>query len=250
MIVKIQRIDSAALTSFVKNMQTMSSSVYLTLTPTKLISSVHTDGVDMLKRCELPMEEVFGFAEPLTEKIEVSFMSATKLLTCLGHFDQSKLRGEIHTFNNSDRRCQYAEKVVLHDGQLKVTLFCFDQFVTFTDEQLAKAMTLSNSSEISKFRLNAAPYKKMLALTKGMADDDFVEFQGNGDGIYIRTKDVEILVDDDDSQKFHVRTLKKFLNLFDPDTFDVKLNKVKMVLSSLDKRTIIIFNMDISFYEK
>ena len=136
----IQKIHPGPLTTIVKKLLLMDSAVYLNLSGDRLFSNSYIPSKDVAKVTYINTSDVFEFANDEIPNIKISFFAGQKLIDCLKYFDPHNLKGELHYYQDGDEF--FAEKMMIMDHSLKITMHCADVslgFTTMSDTQIDAA---------------------------------------------------------------------------------------------------------------
>ena len=150
----ISKIHQGPLSTMVKKLLLMDSAIYLNLSKERLYSNSFIPSKDVAKVTQIPTESVFEFDEDEIPNIKVSFFGGQKLIDCLKYFDPHQLRGELHYYEDGGEL--FAEKMVINDQSLQITLHCADValgFTTMSDIQIDAAFGTDGEMKRLKLRL-------------------------------------------------------------------------------------------------
>lgn len=248
MKLQVKKVSVPYLTSLIKRMLLMDTSVYLNVDQNRIWSDVYTPTKDVVKSVSLPANDVIQFEKPLTETIKLSFFSGQRLLTCLGYFDPHNLSAEINVFKDEDDGILYAEKIVFKDNQLKIELHCQDislGFTSMTSEQVSRAF--DTSSKTFAFKLSSEDFSKITSL-QTLDKSELFQIYSDSDGVHVKSDSFDIIVDDNakSSEKETASIFKSFLARIDKETYDVSVCENKMILDSTESNTKIALNLAIT----
>lgn len=247
MKLQVKKVSVPYLTSLVKRMLLMDTSVYLNVDQNRIWSDVYTPTKDVVKSVWLPVNDVLQFEKPLDETIKLSFFSGQRLLSCLGYFDPHNLSAEINVFKDEDDGILYAEKIVFKDNQLKIELHCQDislGFTSMTSDQVGRAFDKS-TSEFS-FKLSSEDFSKISSL-QTLDKSELFNIYADGSGIHVKSESFDIIVDDNNKTSSGSASIfKNFLQRIDKETYEATVCENKMILSSTESNTNIALNLAIT----
>jgi hypothetical protein len=238
MKITAKKVSAPYLSSLIKRMLLMDTSVYVNIDHERVYSNVYTPTKDVVKSFSLNATDVFEFDKPIDKTIKLSFFSGSRLLSCLSYFDPHKLSAEISYFEDEDEGVFYAEKITLKDQKLKIDVHCQDislGFTSMSDEQTKRAFSID--SEEFSFQISREDLTKVTSLLT-MDKGELLHIYGDSEGVHIKTEAFDIVVDDTKkgttSQK---STFKAFLDRLDKETYSVSVCTNKIVLSSQESST-------------
>lgn len=248
MKIQVKKISVPYLTSIVKRMLLMDTSVYLNVDEDRIWSDVYTPTKDVVKSVSLKASDVIQFEKPIKDTIKLSFFSGQRLLTCLGYFDPHNLSAEISVFKDEDDGFLYADKITFKDNQLKIDIHCQDialGFTSMTSEQVKRAFDLS--SQEFEFKLSSEDFSKVNSLLS-LDKAELLEIYNDQYGVHIKTESFDLIVDD--RIKSEVRktasTFKAFFQRIDKETYNVSVCENKMILFSDESSTKVALNLAIT----
>jgi hypothetical protein len=247
MKIQVKKISVPHLTSLVKRMLLMDTSVYLNVNSERIWSDVYTPTKDVVKSIWLPATEVFQFEKPLDDTIKLSFFSGQKFLSCLGYFDPHHLSAEISTFKDDDDDILYAEKIILKDNQLKIEIHCQDislGFTSMTSDQVKRAFDLS--SKVYEFKLSSDTLSKVSAL-QTLDKGELFELYSDKAGVHFKSESFDLVIDDNYKKAESKSSIfKSFLQRIDKETYKVIMCENKMILASEESNTMVALNLAIT----
>ena len=248
MKIQVKKISVPYLTSIVKRMLLMDTSVYLNIDEDRIWSDVYTPTKDVVKSVSLKASDVIQFEKPIKDTIKLSFFSGQRLLTCLGYFDPHNLSAEISVFKDEDDGFLYADKITFKDNQLKIDIHCQDialGFTSMTSDQVKRAFDLS--SQEFEFTLSSEDFSKVNSLLS-LDKAELLEIYNDQYGVHIKTESFDLIVDD--RIKSEVRktasTFKAFFQRIDKETYNVSVCENKMILISEESSTKVALNLAIT----
>lgn len=246
MKITVKKISAPYLTSLIKKMLLMDTSVYINISKDLVYSSVYTPTKDVVKSFSLPTSEVFEFDKEFDKDIKLSFFSGSRLMSCLSHFDPHKLSADISYFED-ESGVLYADKITFKDQKLKIDVYCQDISLGFTSmspEQVSRA--LDTATEEFSFTLSREDLNKVSSLMT-MDKGELINIYGDANGIHIKTEAFDIIVDDSKKGSTEVKsTFKAFLDRVDKETYDVFVCTNKLVLKSQESSTNMAINLAIT----
>jgi hypothetical protein len=247
MKIQVKKISVPHLTSLIRRMLLMDTSVYLNVDSERIWSDVYTPTKDVVKSVHLPVNDVLQFEKPLSESIKLSFFSGQRLLTCLGYFDPHNLSAEINVFKDEDDGILYAEKIIFKDNQLKIELHCQDislGFTSMTPEQVKRAFDLSTKSY--GFKLSSENFSKVLSL-QTLDKSELFTIYSDKSGVHIKSDSFDIIIDDNYKKVEEPSSIfKSFLQRIDKETYSVTVCGNKMILISDESNTNVALNLAIT----
>jgi hypothetical protein len=247
MKIQVKKVSVPYLTSLIKRMLLMDTSVYLNVDGERIWSDVYTPTKDVVKSVSLPVNDVLQFEKPQTETIKLSFFSGQRLLSCLGYFDPHNLSAEINVFKDEDDGILYAEKIVFKDNQLKIELHCQDislGFTSMTSEQVSRAFDVT--TKLYDFKLSSEDFSKVTSL-QTLDKSELFKIYSDTAGVHVSSESFDIVIDDN-KKETHAATsiFKSFLQRVDKETYNVSVCENKMILVSEESNTSIALNLAIT----
>jgi len=246
MKIQVRKISVPHLTSLIKKMLLMDTSVYLNIDENQIWSDVYTPTKDVVKSISLPIKDVFVFDKPVEETIKLSFFSGQRLLNCIGYFDPHNLSAEINVFKDEDDGILYAEKIVFKDGILKIELHCQDislGFTSMTSEQVKRAFDTTTS--IYSFKLSSEIFSKVQNL-QTLDKSELFTIYSDTEGVHIKSESFDIVVDDSYKSSEDASSIfKSFLTRVDKENYSVSVCENKMILASDETNTRVALNLAI-----
>lgn len=247
MKIQVKKVSVPYLTSIIKRMLLMDTSVYLNLDENRIWSDVYTPTKDVVKSVWLPVNDVLQFETPITETIKLSFFSGQRLLSCLGYFDPHNLSAEISAFKDEDDGIVYAEKIIFKDNQLKIELHCQDISLGFTSmsaDQVKRAFDVSTKNY--DFKLSSEDFNKVSSL-QTLDKSELFTIYSDESGVHIKSDSFDIVIDDNQkSTNAPTSIFKSFLARVDKETYSVSVCENKMILVSEESNTSIALNLAIT----
>jgi hypothetical protein len=247
MKIQVKKVSVPHLSSLIRRMLLMDTSVYLNVDSERIWSDVYTPTKDVVKSISLPIDNVLQFDKPLTETIKLSFFSGQRLLACLGYFDPHNLSAEINVFKDEDDGILYAEKIIFKDNQLKIELHCQDislGFTSMTSEQVKRAFDLSTKNY--EFKLSSENFSKVLSL-QTLDKSELFTIYSDKSGVHIKSDSFDIIIDDNYKKVEEPRSIfKSFLQRIDKETYTVTVCENKMILVSDESNTNVALNLAIT----
>lgn len=245
MHLKINRINPGPLNHMVKKLLLMDSAIYLNISNRRLFSNSYTPAKDVAKITDLNISEVFEFENQDIPEIKISFFSGQKLIECLKYFDPHQIKGILHYYLDGDD--YYAEKLIISDHSLKITIYCADPslgFTTMSNEQIKAAF--GTDSEIYNFTLSAENLQKVRSLIT-LDKNELFKIYSDSDGVHIAGDNYDIIVDEDiTSKNIEVSLFKSFFNRIDRESYKIHVCNNKLIMDSEDSSTKIALNLAIT----
>jgi hypothetical protein len=247
MKISVKKISAPYLSSLIKKMLLMDTSVYINIDNENVYSNVYTPTKDVVKSFTLPTKDVFEFDKPLEKMIKLSFFSGSRLLSCLSHFDVHKLSADISYFEDESEGVFYADKITFKDQKLKIDVYCQDislGFTSMSSEQINRA--LDDSSKEFSFTISREDFTKVTSLLT-MDKGELLNIYGDKDGIHIKTEAFDIIVDDSKKGSTTTKsTFKAFFDRVDKETYEVLVCTNKLILRSQESQTNMAINLAIT----
>ena len=172
----------------------MDSAVYLNLSGDRLYSNSFIPSKDVAKITQVPTKDVFEFENEDIPNIKMSFFAGQKLIDCLKYFDPHALRGELHYYQDDTEF--FAEKLVIMDHSLEITLHCADVslgFTTMSDTQINAAF--GSDGAVYNFHLSQELLTKLNSLIT-LDKNELFKIYSDEAGVHIAGDTYDIVVDD------------------------------------------------------
>ena len=240
----IQKIHPGPLTTMVKKLLLMDTAVYLNLSGDRLFSNSYIPSKDVAKVTYVDTKEVFEFANDEIPHIKMSFFAGQKLIDCLKYFDPHNLTGELHYYQDGDE--YYAEKLIIKDHSLKITLHCADVslgFTTMSDTQIDAAF--GNDGELYNFHLSQELLNKLNNLIT-LDKNELFKIYSDDAGVHIAGDTYDIVVDDEKTAHHpEINLFKSFFSRIDKESYEISVCQNKLVMDSQDSSTRIALNLAI-----
>lgn len=240
----ISKIHQGPLSTMVKKLLLMDSAIYLNLTGDRLYSNSYIPSKDVAKITQVPTSEVFEFENDEIPNVKISFFAGQKLIDCLKYFDPHQLCGELHYYE--DGGDFYAEKLVINDQSLQITLHCADValgFTTMSDIQVDAAF--GTDGEVFNFHLSNELLIKLNNLIT-LDKNELFKIYSDKSGVHIAGDTYDIVVDDsNESDHPEINLFKSFFSRIDKESYEISVCQNKLVLDSVDSSTKIALNLAI-----
>jgi hypothetical protein len=240
----ITKIHTGQLTNIVKKLLLMDSAVYLNLTGDRLYSNSFIPSKDVAKITQVPTSEVFEFENNEVPLIKMSFFAGQKLIDCLKYFDPHNLKGELHYYQDGEEF--FAEKLVIMDHSLEITLHCADislGFTTMSDTQIGAAF--GNDGEVYNFHLSQELLNKLNNLIT-LDKNELFKIYSDEAGVHIAGDTYDLVVDDTvESHHPEINLFKSFFSRIDKESYAISVCQNKLVMDSSDSSTKIALNLAI-----
>ena len=244
MHLKITKIHPGPLTTIVKKLLLMDSAVYLNLNGDKIYSNSYIPSKDVAKVTHIDTSEVFEFANDEVPFIKMSFFAGQKLIDCLKYFDPHNIKGELHYYQDGDEF--FAEKLIISDHSLKITLHCADVslgFTTMSDGQIDAAF--GNEGSLYSFHLSQELLNKLNNLIT-LDKNELFKIYSDSAGVHIAGDTYDIVVDDTKTEiSEEINLFKSFFSRIDKESYDISVCQNKLVMNSQDSPTRIALNLAI-----
>tara|TARA_R110001583_G_scaffold29433_2_gene103083 strand:- start:436 stop:1176 length:741 start_codon:yes stop_codon:yes gene_type:complete len=244
MNLEITKIYPAPLTAMVKKLLLMDSAIYLNLTKDTIFSNSYLPTKDVAKIVTVETGDIFEFQTELKDNVKISFFAGQKLIDCLKYFDIHNLKGTLHCYDEEGE--SVAEKLIIRDGILEITLHCADVslgFTTMSEQQVTAAFGKDN--EIYSFDLsqeNLTKLNNLITLDK----NELFKIYSDQRGIHVAGDTYDIIIDDTQTDTHEeVNLFKSFFSRIAKETYRVSVCQNKLVLDSEDSNTNIALNLAI-----
>ena len=130
MELKINRIDSYELKSFVKKLLPIDKFIFMKISDDITSSSVYFPERDAVKHVNVSSADMFEFKENKNKDIKVSFYNGSKVIDALSHFP-GEVTGKIKYFENDGELM--ASDFTIEDDNLSIILACADPSLSFME---------------------------------------------------------------------------------------------------------------------
>ena len=244
MQLEITKIHTPQLSAMVKKLLLMDSAIYLNLTRDRIYSNSYLPTKDVAKIVTLPTSEVFEFKTPPDNDIKISFFAGQKLIDCLKYFDLHSLQGQLHYYEEGGE--YFAEKLVIMDNTLEITLHCADVslgFTTMSDAQVTAAF--GKDGEVYSFDLSQEVLTKLNNLIT-LDKNELFKIYSDEAGVHVAGDTYDIVVDDtQETNHPEVNLFKSFFSRIAKESYKVSVCQNKLVLDSEDSDTNIALNLAI-----
>lgn len=239
MKIKISKVDQGNFTSFVNRLKVIDSFIYFKIKDGRIISSAYLPQRDAVKHHTLPLNEVFVIDGKIeTEKeLKVAFFDASKLIEAFRQFEYDAIQGEIEFTENDEDFVANSFKIFTDD--LEITLACSEPSLGYkdlTDSQLQNIFNTDGAE--ATFELSYTDVSKIKSLF-GLDKDETFAIAANKDGIRVKGKSYNKLINSIGSPKTDVTVYKKYLNLFDKEDYATNVFSNRIVLRSKDSDTLL-----------
>ena len=240
----VKKIELPNLVSLIKRVSSMDTSVYLNIDGNNIWSSVYTPTRDVVKSVTMKLPTVMEFDKPLTETIKLSFFSGQKLLQSLGFFDKNQISAEIETFE--EEGVIYAEKLILKDNTLKITIFCQDismGFTSMSDNQIKTVF--DETTKTYDFKLSSENLAKITSL-QSLDKNDYLTIYSDEDGVHAKCDSFDIILDDTYTSTTASKNsvfFKTHLSKMDKEIYDVVVCEQKILFYSTESNTKLATNL-------
>ena len=244
MHIKITKIHTGPLTAMVKKLLLMDSAVYLNLSKDTLYSNSFIPSKDVAKITQVPTSEVFEFESMDVPLIKMSFFAGQKLIDCLKYFDPHNLQGELHYYQDGEE--YFAEKFVIQDHSLEITLHCADVslgFTTMSDTQISAAF--GDDGAMYNFHLSQELLTKLGNLIT-LDKNELFKIYSDEAGVHIAGDTYDLVVDDTkEAHHPEINLFKSFFSRIDKESYEIAVCQNKLVMDSQDSSTKIALNLAI-----
>ncbi len=229
----------------VKKLLLMDSAIYLNLSNERLYSNSFIPSKDVAKITQIPTNSVFEFdGEDEIPNVKISFFGGQKLIDCLKYFDPHSLKGELHYYE--DGGDFYAEKMVIMDHSLEITLHCADVslgFTTMSEVQINAAF--GDDGEMYSFDLSQEILTKLNNLIT-LDKNELFKIYSDASGVHIAGDTYDIVVDDTkEAHHAEINLFKSFFSRIDRESYKISVCQNKLVMDSIDSETKIALNLAI-----
>ncbi len=244
MQLEITKIYPGPLTNTVKKLLLMDQSVYLNLTDDTIFSNSYLPTKDVAKIVITPTSDIFEFEQKPDMPVKISFFAGQKMIDCLKFFDIHNLRGTLHYYQEGDE--YFAEKLIIRDGVLEVTLHCADVslgFTTMSETQVSAAFGKDNSIyEFDLSQENLIKLNNLITLDK----NELFKIYSDNRGVHVAGDTYDIIIDDSITETHNsVDLFKTFFSRIDKESYKVTVCQNKLLLDSEDSSTRVALNLAI-----
>jgi hypothetical protein len=240
MKVVINKVDQNNFVAFVNRLKVIDSFVYFKLKGDQIISSAYLPQRDAVKHHTIPVSELFQIdaSQLLTEKdLKIAFFDANKLIEAFKQFEYDSIQAEIE-FVENEEDCVASTFKIFND-ELEITLACSEPSLGYKDLTESQLQNIFNTegSEVT-FDLSYTDVSKIKALFNLDKDETF-SISTSKEGVRIKGKSYNKIVNPTSVAKANVLVYKKYLNLFDKEDYSTYLFNNRVVLRSKDSNTLL-----------
>lgn len=240
MKVVINKVDQNNFVAFINRLKVIDSFVYFKITNEQIISSAYLPQRDAVKHHRLPINEVFQIeaSQITTEKdLKVAFFDANKIIEAFKQFEYDSIQAEIE-FVENDEDC-VASTFKIFNEDLEITLACSEPSLGYKDLTEAQLQNIFNieGAEVN-FELSYTDASKIKSLFNLDKDETFA-INTSKDGVRIKGKSYNKLINSTGVSKSNVVVYKKYLNLFDKEDYSTFIFNNRVVLRSKDSNTLL-----------
>lgn len=246
MNITIQRVKVNEFTAFLKKLITIDKFIYFKIKPAAnkkanptIVSNCYLPEKDAVKVQQVNLADIFEIEDAIDKNIKVSFFDGSYVIEALRHFGQS-VSGQIVCKEEGDG--YVATSIQLVNDDLDITIRCTDPSLGYQDltaEQIKAIFNVDESIftfDVDYFKIEEL--KGLFSLEKEKetfkiaVTPSGVRFKGD---VYNKLVNPEIVVKKDIEVMFY----KKYLNLFDKESYTISVCGTKAVFKSQDTETMI-----------
>jgi len=246
MNIAIQRVKVNELTAFIKKLLVIDKFIYFRIKPgaTKkagpvIVSNCYLPEKDAVKIQQVDFADLFESNAAITKSIKISFFDGSYVIEALKHFGQT-VSGEIVCKEVGDDLV--ATCINLVNDDLNISIRCTDPSLGFQDltvDQIKNIFGTDNAVfnfDVDYFKIEEL--KGLFSLEKEKETFKIavtptgIRFKGD---VYNKLVNSEVVVD----KEIEVMFYKKYLNLFDKETYNITICPSKAVFKSQDTNTMI-----------
>ena len=245
MTIKIERVKVGEFIAFIKKLLSIDKLIYLKIKDTKegpvIISNCYLPERDAVKLQQVPFAEIFETDEKIKKTIKMSFFNGNYLIDALKHFMTSTaISGEI-IFNEIGEDF-IATKFKLISDELSIDINCCYPSLGFQDLTTEQVKAIFNTeSQIFTFDLDAFQLDKLNSLFNLDKEKETFKIAIDPKGVHFKSDvyDNVINPETNSKQSSEIMFYKKYVPLFDKESYSVTICSNKAVLKSKDTNTLI-----------
>lgn len=240
MKVVINKVDQNNFVAFINRLRVIDSFVYFKIKDEQIISSAYLPQRDAVKHHRLPISEVFQIdASQLTtdKDLKVAFFDAGKIIEAFKQFEYDSIQAEIEFVENDED--YVASTFKIFNDELEIVLACSEPSLGYKDltESQLQNIFMTEGAEVN-FDLSFTDTSKIKSLFNLDKDETFA-ISTSKEGVRIKGKSYNKLINSTSVSKANVTVYKKYLNLFDKEDYSTYVFNNRVVLRSKDSNTLL-----------
>jgi hypothetical protein len=239
MKVTISKVDQNNFVAFVNRLKVIDSFIYFKIKNDTIISSAYLPQRDAVKHLQFPLSEVFVIEEPIatTKELKVAFFDATKLIDAFRQFEFEGIQAEIEFIENEEDFVASTFKIF--NDELEITMSCSEPSLGYkdlTESQLENIFNIDGADV--QFDMTYTDVSKIKSLF-GLDKDETFSISSSKEGVRVKGKSYNKLINTTQASKSNVTVYKKYLNLFDKEDYAANVFSNRVVLRSKDSNTLL-----------
>jgi hypothetical protein len=238
MEIKINKIDSYELSSFIKKLLPIDKFIFMKIDKDNTVSSVYLPERDAVKLVKFSTSDIFE--STINQPLKVSFYNGTKVIDALSHFSGGEIMGRIKYTELGGELM--ASDFTIENSDLQINLACADpslSFMEMTTEETDRAFSINDN--LFEFELLIGQIDKMKSLFNLDKDEDTFTLYSTDRGISVKGNSYDAALSNvhksNSELGSRVVIYKKYLNLLDKENYNVTVCSNKVVFRSLDTDT-------------
>lgn len=239
MKVTISKVDQNSFVTFVNRLKVIDSFIYFKIKDERVISSAYLPQRDAVKHHQVPLNEIFILKDKIetTKELKVAFFDAAKLIEAFKQFEYDAIQAEIEFIEN-DEDCVASSFKIFND-ELEITLACSEPSLGFKDLTESQLQTIFNTDGADvTFDMSHSEVSKIKSLF-GLDKDETFTISSSKEGVRIKGKSYNKLINTVSAAKSNAIIYKKYLNLFDKEDYAANVFSNRVVLRSKDSNTLL-----------
>lgn len=246
-VITIDKINTGALTSFIKKLLSIDKFVYLKLENSDITSNVYLPEHDAIKQQITEIDTLFELDNSQLKGniFKISFYNGNRVIDALKSFGLENIRAEV-SFEETDSGWIATNFLISNiDKTDKIQLACADPSINFMDLTQAQVDSIyDDSDKMFKFTIDNDAISKLesrLNLDKEVdtfmivLKDGKVWFKSPNDTYNTLIRDAKDASSDDES----VLVYKRYLSLLDGENYECSVCHNKLILKSNDSATLL-----------
>jgi hypothetical protein len=246
MNIAIQRVKVNELTVFIKKLLTIDKFIYFRIKPGAkkkdgpvIVANCYLPEKDAVKIQQVSFADIFESDAEITKNIKISFFDGSYVIDALKHFGQS-VSGEIVCKEIGEDLV--ATSINLVNDDLNISIRCTDPSLGFQDLTSDQIKNIfSTDSAVFNFDVDYFKIEELKGLFSLEKEKETfkiavtptgIRFKGD---VYNKLVNAEVVVD----KEVEVMFYKKYLNLFDKESYNITICPSKAVFKSQDSNTMI-----------
>lgn len=246
MNITIQRVKVNEFTAFIKKLITIDKFIYFKIKPATnkksgptIISNCYLPEKDAVKVQSVSLADIFETDATIDKTIKISFFDGSYVIEALKHFGQT-VTGEITC--KQEGEFLVATSIRLVNDDLDITIRCTDPSLGFQDlttEQIKAIFSIDES--IFSFDVDYFKIEELKGLFSLEKEKETFKIAVTPSGVRFKGEVYNKLVNSEIVAKKEVEVMfyKKYLNLFDKESYTITVCPVKAVFKSQDTETMI-----------